>query len=505
MQRRAVKGAAWTAMSTVGTVTVATVANVLIGRALGAARYGNVALLTLSLGVALIVTNAGSVSAAVQWGAQLFSEGEERAALRILSVSNGWHLFIQAPLMTVIVMAIAWHQSWLVKAGLLVGIIVPCIVAGAAVDLIVEHRTDAAAKVALGATVVVQAVPVVVAEISHSAVAVWSATVAMFAVSAAAALLPLSRRRRRDVLRPVWPWRSPLPDGYWSYALLNAASDVLNLLVGTRSEIFILALLVSSKTVGVYALAFGVAGQLTAPVDALLGPLGPAASGLVGREPAKAAAGYLRAVRVSTLLATCLMVLAVPILSRAIPLIYGHSFTGASRLFIALAISSCFATCLNPTIAFLGAHRAASTLLWTNAGALALDAVVALALIPLIGVYGAVTAAVAASCLRLVVWTRAEARLMGLSWRPFRVDVVVFGAGGAAVGVGLAVAAALSGAPAVVAEVAIPVVVFFGLLRWRGWGLSDADSAPMVEALPARLRGRSTSVLALAGVVNRHG
>ena len=163
MQSRAVRGAAWTAMSTVGTVTVATVANVLIGRLLGAARYGNVALLTLSLGVALVVTNGGSVSAAIQWGSQRFSDGDERGALRLLSVSNGWHVYVQAPLMTVVVMSIAWHESWLVKGALLVGVIVPCIVSGAAVDLFMEHRTDAGAKVALGCAPFVQAIPVIVA------------------------------------------------------------------------------------------------------------------------------------------------------------------------------------------------------------------------------------------------------------------------------------------------------------------------------------------------------
>lgn len=503
MQSRAVKGAAWTALSTVGTVTVATLANILVGRLLGAARYGNVALLTLSLGIALVVTNAGCVSAAIQWGSQLFAEGDERGALRILAVSNGWHVYVQAPLMSAVVLGIAWDESWAIKGALLAGVIVPCIVSGAAVDLVLEHRTDAGAKVALGSVVVIQAVPVVVAEVSRSATAVWSASVGMMAVGAVAALVPLSRQRRRDVLRRTFPWHLTLPPGYRKYASLSAVSDVLNLLVATRSEIFILALLTSSKTVGVYALAFGIAGQLTAPVDALLGPLVPAASGLVGREPAKAAAGYLRAVRVSTLLATCLMVVAVPILSRAIPLIYGHTFTDASPLFVALAISSCFATCLNPTVAFLAAHRAAHTVLWTNVGALAVDAAIAFGLIPLIGAYGAVAAAVAASVVRLVVWTRAVARLMDLSWRPFMIDAVVFAAGAAAVVAGVVIGRAIPGPAGVVIEVAIPLVLFFGLLRWRGWGLSDADSGPMTRPLPARLRTPALSVLGLVGVVRR--
>jgi O-antigen/teichoic acid export membrane protein len=503
MQSRAVTGAKWTVLSTVGTVTAATLANVVIGRVLGAARYGNVALLTLTLGVALVVTNAGSVSAALQWGARMFSQGDERGALRILAMCNGWHLYVQAPLMTVVVMSVAWHQSWLVKSALLVGVIVPCIVSGAAVNLVMEHRTDAAAKVALGASIVVQAVPVIVAVVSHSSTAVWSATVAVSAVVATAALWPMTPSHRRDVLRRTLPRRSTAPAGYWAFARLSALSDLLSLLVATRSEIFLLALLTSSKVVGIYALAFGIAGQLTAPVDALLGPLAPAASGLVGGDPQTAATAYLRAVRVSTLLASCLMVIAVPILSRLIPLIYGHSFTDASRLFVALAISSCFATCLNPTIAFLSAHRAAGTLMRTNVAALALDAVVAVALIPLIGAYGAVAAAVAASCLRLVVWTRAEARLMALSWRPFAIDAAVFLTGGVAVGIGLGAAAALSGAVALVTEVVVPIVVFFGLLRWRRWGLSGPDSAPIVGVLPVRARPRAGTLLRLVGVVSR--
>ncbi|HEX3907602.1 MAG TPA: oligosaccharide flippase family protein [Mycobacteriales bacterium] len=488
-------------MSTVGTVTIATVANVAIGRLLGAARYGNVALLTLSLGVALVITNAGVVSAAIQWGSQLFSDGDEPGALRLLAVSNGWHLYVQAPLMTVVVMSIAWHDSWLVKGGLLVGVIVPCIVSGAAVDLVMEHRTDAGAKVALGSVLFVQVMPVIVAAESRSAVAVWSATVATMAVSACVALIPLSRQRRRDVLKTLFPWRLVLPAGYRRFAWLSMVSDVLNLLVTTRSEIFLLALLTSSKVVGVYALAFGIAGQLTAPVDALLGPLVPAASGLVGRDTAKAAVGYLRAVRVSTLLATCLMVIAVPGVSRLIPLIYGHSFDGASRLFVALAISSCFATCLNPTIAFLAAHRAAGTALWTNVGALAVDAVIAVSLIPFIGAYGAVCAAVAASVVRLLVWTRTEVRRLGLAWRSFLVDVAVFVTGAVVVVLGVVVGLAISGPLGVVVQVAAPVVVFFGLLRIASGGLSDADSGPMLDVLPVRWRPSARSLLGAVGVV----
>ena len=288
-------------------------------------------------------------------------------------------------------------------------------------------------------------------------------------------------------------------------------SDVLNLLVATRSEIFLLALLTSSKVVGVYALAFGIAGQLTAPVDALLGPLVPAASGLVGREPAKAAIGYLRAVRVSTLLATCLMVIAVPAISRLIPVIYGHSFDDASRLFVALAISSCFATCLNPTIAFLAAHRAAGTALWTNVVALAVDGVIAVALIPFIGAYGAVCAAVAASVVRLLVWTRTEVRRLGLAWRPFLVDVVVFVTGAVLVVLGVIVGVHISGPAGVVVEIAAPILVFFadasrrrlGALgcRQRPDGGGAAVALASLGAIPAGRRRASSPVADRSPVV----
>ena len=52
-----------------------------------------------------------------------------------------------------------------------------------------EHRTDAGAKVALGSVLFVQVIPVIVAASSHSAKAVWAASVATMAVSACAALV----------------------------------------------------------------------------------------------------------------------------------------------------------------------------------------------------------------------------------------------------------------------------------------------------------------------------
>ena len=44
-------------------------------------------------------------------------------------------------------------------------------------------------------------------------------------------------------MKRLFPWHLTLPAGYRRYAWLSMVSDVLNLLVTTRSEIFLLALL----------------------------------------------------------------------------------------------------------------------------------------------------------------------------------------------------------------------------------------------------------------------
>ena len=76
--------------------------------------------------------------------------------------------------------------------------------------------------------------------------------------------------------------------------------------VAKSTDVLSLAIL-GVATAGLFALAFGLSQQITAPIDALLNPLWPAVAGVVEVHPEKAARTLLRATRVSAVLAAGLV------------------------------------------------------------------------------------------------------------------------------------------------------------------------------------------------------
>ena len=156
----------------------------------------------------------------------------------------------------------------------------------------------------------------------------------------------------------------------------------MGLLVFSRSEIFLLQWFGKTEDLGLFALAFGVSYQITAPVDAMLHALLPAVAGILSEWPERAADTFDRATRVSSVLAGGIAAVAVPVMVFAFRFIYGESFGESAWLFVPLALVSVFQTVNNPVLAFVNGRERGGLIVRVNTAALVLNLVAGVALIP---------------------------------------------------------------------------------------------------------------------------
>lgn len=501
MQRRAMSGSVWTAVHTLVSVPLAFVANILVARALGPSSYGYLTVVTMALGLIGISTNAGVSNGVTQWGAAADAEGFPRRTDKLLGKSLGWHLGIQFPIMAASVLILSWGRGWFLQSALLVSVLFPTLFGGAALTISVENRTAAAAKLTMATNVLVLAAVVWVAFRSHDALAVWAARLTVVALLTPLNFLIIGKRRRKVALRPRLPLN--MPAGFWKFGLFTAASGVLSLLALSRSEIFVLQLLGTSSSVGLFAIAYGLAAHITAPVDALLGPMVPAAAGLMATAPHRAQEALLRATRFAALMCGGVTAVVIPVLVIAIPKLYGSSFAGAALLVVPLGVSSCFVSVLNPVGVMLRARRLAGAMFKATVMSLVVDVAIALSMVPLIGVWGAVLAKVAATVVINVAYVKIEVKSSGL------LPSELFRAGRAWVLSLLPLALALAGGELLVHEVVERAVIALGLgalayvvmVRMSRSGLTAADRRAVQEVLPKYLSRPANLALSVLGGV----
>ena len=99
-----------------------------------------------------------------------------------------------------------------------------------------------------------------------------------------------------------------------------------------------------------------------------------------------------------------------------IPFIYGDAYAASVGVFLVLAAASCLVSITNPALAFLNARGIVSGLVRRSVYALAVNVLVALALIPIFGLWGAAMANVAgslANCIPIIALHRKDA---GIPW-----------------------------------------------------------------------------------------
>jgi O-antigen/teichoic acid export membrane protein len=488
LQRRAISGTFWTVLHTVLAVPLAFVVNAVVARLLGPVEYGNLALLTLALVIATTVGNLGVDGATIQWGAAAAARGDRGTVGFLLSRNLGFHLLVQTPLL-VSVVALLGSTAGLVPAGaLIVGLIASNALGSAALLFGIEHRTASGAKIAMVMNLCVQLAILGAALLTHDPAWVW-----VVRELAAVVLLPLNflvlDRWGRRVARTTALPRG-FPSGFWRYSVPTMAAGLVGMLVFSRSEILFLNWLGDANAVGLFALAFGVAAQLTAPVDAILGPLLPAVSGLVNNHPAEVRAGRDRALRASSFLSGALLAGVVPTLTSALPLIYGPEYEGSRYIFFVLAATSTLQSACNPLIAFFSARRQAYRLLRINFAALTLDVVLAISLIPILGIAGALIANAGAQVVVLTLLVVMEARREMEPVYLLLKSLDAWALGLLAASTAAIATALLDVGSALSLTIASPLSMglFIIMLRYTTTGMRAADWRALMASLPKPLR-----------------
>jgi O-antigen/teichoic acid export membrane protein len=491
-----VTGSTWTALHTVVSLPVAFIANAIIARSLGVSSYGHLAFLTAALGFSVLVANFGFDVAVVQAGSRAEAGGRTTEADDLLRRSLGFHCLVELPILVVVALSLTRGDPPWEVAAVGAAVLLTCVLSGATLSVTIENRTAAAAKLAIVLNLALQTIAVAVAVGTASASAVWATRTLASGLALGATLMLLERKRRRVVLEPRLP-RS-LGKTFWRYSLTSWAAGVVGVLVFSRSEVFLLQAFDQTQALGLFALAFGLSQQITAPVDAMLHPLMPAVAGILSEWPERAARAFERSTRVSALLAGAVAAVVVPTLVFAVPLIYTDAFESAAWLFAPLALVSAFQSVNNPVAAFVYARQRGGLMLKASTVALVVNVGAALALIPPFGAWGAVVANVSAQ-LVVLVWLAATEPLavrLGLPGmlRLYRSFLLGAAVGGAALGAG----AALSGVSTVLATVtacAVGAGLFVFLVRLSRTGLTIEDRDALVNAVAARLRPHLTRLL----------
>ena len=389
-QAQAAQGAVWTLVYVLGAIPLALVANIVISRALGPAGYGQVSVFIIVLGIATELAHFGYGTAAIRWGAAAWARGERDAFLTTLSKSLGWHVLVQAPVLAVVAVLLGGISEPALIAPLIVGVVLPCASSSAALLLTMKSRTDRLARFSLLSVTLVQVSTMTAAALSQRADVTWATTLVASGLASTVLFLALSPEERREARTLRVPRAHP--EGFVRFASLSGANAVLQMLVATRSEVIILAVLGYATETGQFALAFGVAAMITAPVDVIIGPLVPAAIGLLQTAPERAREAYLRALQVTCLFTGFLLAVIVPPVAMLIPFVYGDAYAESVGVFIVLAAASCLVSITNPALAFLNARGIVSGLVRRSVYALALNVSAALALIPVFGLWGAAMA-----------------------------------------------------------------------------------------------------------------
>ena len=489
LQRRAVAGSSWTALQTFVSLPIAFVANAIVARTIGVSGYGALAFLTAILALGFTVANFGFIPALIQSGSRAEAAGDSQEADSLLRRSLGFHAVVEMPILIALALVLTRGDPAWVTAAVGAAVIGSCLLSGAALTLTIESRTALGAKLALVTNLIVQPVSILVAVLTASASAVWAVRTLGPVLGLALALVFLDRARRTAVLSP----RLPLEFGriFWRFAFASWFAGIVGLLVFSRSEIFLLQWFGKTEDLGLFALAFGVSYQITAPVDAMLHALLPAVAGILSEWPERAADTFDRATRVSSVLAGGIAAVVVPVLVYAFPFIYGDSFRESAWLFVPLALVSVFQTVNNPVLAFVNGRERGGLIVKVNTAALFLNVVTGVSLIPPFGAWGAVAANVLAQVGAIALLALNEPVAMQFRSRAYARLLRSFVVGCACGVVALITGAVVDGFSSQLAPLAACIVgagLYVVGIRHLRTGLTREEGDVLAGALGARAR-----------------
>jgi len=502
LQTAAVSGSIWTSFHATLALPLAVAVNVIVARTLGPIQLGYLATLIAAYGIATTVANMGVSDATIQWGAGAFARGKSEKLAELVRRCSGYHLVVETPLIVGVTAVLLRNAAWETQlAACLAAGLGMAIGTGSIVQTLLS-RTATVARVSVVTNVALQVSVATAAASTRSGFATWAVRVVAANIVPLVLLLRLPSALRSAVLRPLAPWR--WPQGFLPYAAKAAVGALMSMLVFSRSEIFVLQAQHLAFAAGVYALAFGLAAQLTAPVDALLGPMLPAAASLAATAPERLAGALLRGIRFTALAAGCIAALAIPTFSALIGTIYGGRFDAVAQLLLPLALVSCVQSLNHPVTAFLYGMRRVGAMLLINAAAFAVDIAIAIATVGSLRVWGATLANAAGQLLSLAAAAALLKRELSLPLTAVAGAMRTFVEGAVAAGCGWLAANVLA-PPALpaAAQAALGLVaggaVFLGLQRLGRPALTREDVTVLAEGMPTKLRRPVARTLCFLG------
>ena len=506
LRRDLVRGSVWTLASSLTAVPIAFVVNVIMVRSLGVdelGRYGGYVALIALVTVAL---NLGVSDATVQWVAAAAARGEHAERALHVRRCTGYHVLFEGPVLAGLVFALLVAQSPLFAALGAVGAWLTHACGTASVVMTATARNALSARLGMISGTATQLLIAAAAARSGSSAVVYGVQALVTALVPGIAFLAVGSETRRQMYRPTLrPW---VGSEFAKYAGAAALSGLLGLVVFGRSEVLVLNSLRMVAASGLFIVAAGLAGQITVPMDSLMGPLQPTAAGLLAVEPHRSGELLLRSMRVTAMLGALTLVTVVPVAAFLIPHIYGAEFSAARGAFVVLGSVSCLQSIIIPVTYFALATRRAVTVAWVNSVALVVDLVLAFGLIPLIGLPGAVLANSASQVVALVLLVTVITKRFGVPAHATAQTVAPF-----AVAVALLAAAALvlvrpGSTPvllelgAVVAPVSVLLAVFTLVPTLQ---LPESEFTTMSTRLPRRLQRAVRAVARTLPVVSDRG
>lgn len=503
LQDAAMRGTWWTAVQAMIALPVAFGVNVVVARSLGPNEYGTLAVYMAAYGIVLAVLNGGMSDGTLQWAAAAHGRGDRAQVIELARRCAGYHVIVEAPLVVVATLVILRNETWIAQLIGAVAIGVTMMVGTTVVMMTALSLNARLAKLSLVIGLSVQLAVVTAAVQSHSAGPTWLARLALTTLGPLLAVAIAPKDIRWASLRPLLPRK--WPPGLVSFSVRTMGAGLVTSLVFSRSEIFILDAYGDVAAAGVFALAAGLSGQITAPIDAMLGPLIPAAASLLASSRERVSTAVLRGIRLSGLATAPVMVIAVPVVAVLVPIIYGNQFGMTGALFVALGFVSCLQSVLHPIRAFLTAWRRPMLLLGINLVSVMVDLALAVALIPAFGAAGAVVGNSVGQLLSLGASTWLLRHFLQLPIRDVAVAIVPFGCSAVA-GTAAAVGGLLmyqhgsSVWLAALSAVVSGLILALLMVRAVGGAVTEDDLGAVGSSFP-RLVGPVRGVLGVLGLV----
>lgn len=415
LRHDAVRGSFWTAAASVIGLPFTFAANVIVARSLGPQNLGRLATYIAAFSIVGIFTNFGWSEATVQWLAAATARDEAEERLRLISKCAGFHILVAGSAQALCAFVLIGPSN---LAFALIGAALSFVTQALATSTVVltaSARNAMSAQIALGMTTATQLGFMATAAVTRAAVPTWIALLVANTITAVVAASVLRRDERRALFHPeIRVWHG-IQSQFVKYSASACGAALVGVLVFGRSEIFVLRANGLLRAAGVFAVITGLASQLTGPLDSLLGPLTPMAAGLVATGKPRARRIFLRTTRLSAFLGTAAACALVPMAILLLEPLYGRSFVTGRAPLLFLGLVSCGATVIGPIRAFAFATRSAAAVLRANVTCLAVDALLAVSLVPALGLWGAVVANGVAQILSFVLLTRIVSRKLDVS------------------------------------------------------------------------------------------